>query len=199
VVAWFPGGPCYLRTATSGQARLSGVEAAGLGSRHSGEPRPQIVPERAGRAAAVRFDQRLTNAPGLPPRGMLLGFSSRSRASAFSLGLSSHSGWFLRSSISRSTEFVTLRAAPVMKCFDMFVPYQLDCDPWCLPQLPLNVLMDRALLQRQRLLHCRCDRLPLHIRGFERAEPDGGVRAALATVATAVLACSARDVGAHSP
>src|SRR4051794_34668349 len=50
---------------------------------------------------------------------MLLGFSSRSRARAFSLGLSSHSGWFLRSSVRRSTEFVTLRAAPVMKCLDM--------------------------------------------------------------------------------
>jgi len=43
----------------------------------------------------------------------------RSRASAFSLGLSFHSGWSLRSSMSRSTEFVTLRAAPVMKCFDI--------------------------------------------------------------------------------
>ena len=53
---------------------------------------------------------------------MLLGFSSRWRARAFSLGLSSHSGWFLRSSISRSTEFVTLRAAPVMKCFDTVHP-----------------------------------------------------------------------------
>jgi hypothetical protein len=40
------------------------------------------------RAAAVRLDQRLTNAPGLPTRSVLLGFSSRSRASAFSLGLS---------------------------------------------------------------------------------------------------------------
>jgi hypothetical protein len=47
------------------------------------------------------------------------GRSRRSRARAFSLGLSSHSGWFLRSSISRSTGFVTLRAAPVMKCFDI--------------------------------------------------------------------------------
>ena len=78
--------------------------------------------------------QGLDSAPGLAVKAVLLGFSSRSRASAFSLGLSSHSGWFLRSSISRSTEFVMLRAAPVMKCFDMFVPYQLDCDPWCLPQ-----------------------------------------------------------------
>ena len=126
---------------------------------------------------------------------VLLGFSSRSRASAFSLGLSSHSGWFLRSSVSRSTEFVTLRAVPVMKCFDMWSPANWTLTRGPTATLPLNLLMDRALLPRQRLLHCRCDRLPLHIRGFERAEPDGGVRAALATVATAVLACSARDVG----
>jgi len=50
------------------------------------------------------------------------GRSRRSRASAFSLGFSFHSGWFVRSSTSRSTEFVTLRAAPVMKCFDMLAP-----------------------------------------------------------------------------
>ena len=57
-------------------------------------------------------DQGLENAPGLSAGGELFGFS-RSRARAFGLGLLSHSGCFLRSSISRSTEFVTLRAAPV--------------------------------------------------------------------------------------
>jgi hypothetical protein len=63
-------------------------------------------------------DQGLEKAAGPSARGELRGFSL-SRASAFSLGLFSHSGCFFRSSMSRSTESVTLRAAPVMKCLDM--------------------------------------------------------------------------------
>lgn len=71
-------------------------------------------------------DQGLENAPGLSAGGELFGFS-RSRARAFGLGLLSHSGCFLRSSISRSTKFVTLRAAPVIKCLDMCEPSRVAC------------------------------------------------------------------------
>jgi hypothetical protein len=101
---------------------LNGHVAAAMAMSRNKAP-PNFPLEKVEGASAARAsgfveaDQDLEKAAGSTARGELRGFSL-SRASAFGLGSLSHSGCFLRSSISRSTESVTLRAAPVMKCLD---------------------------------------------------------------------------------